>query len=57
MNVTETAKKTLFLLVFAFLIYYLVTEPANAAHVVRSIFNTIGEAFDSIDKFFRDLAS
>jgi hypothetical protein len=57
MNVTETAKKAVYLLVFAFAIYYLVTQPENAAHSVRAVFDWIGNALQAIAKFFRALVA
>jgi hypothetical protein len=56
-NVTETAKKAAYLLLFAFLVYYLVSQPANAAHSVRSVFDWVGGALQSISTFFRTLVA
>jgi hypothetical protein len=57
MNVTETAKKAAYLLLFAFAIYYLVTQPANSAHAVRSVVDFLGNALQAIAKFFRTLVA
>jgi hypothetical protein len=56
-NVTETAKRALFILVFAFALYYLITQPVNAAHVVRAVIDFIAAAFNAIARFFRALVA
>jgi hypothetical protein len=55
-NVTDTAKKAVYVLVVAFLLYYLITQPVNAAHVVRTVLDWIVIAFNAIVRFFRALA-
>jgi len=52
---TQTLKKTFTLLVVAFLLFYLLTKPAQFAEVVRSIGSLLEAGFDSIIKFFNAL--
>ena len=56
LNVTDTAKKAVYVLVVAFLLYYLITQPVHAAHFVRTVLDWIVIAFNAIVRFFRALA-
>lgn len=49
------ARKALLFLVVAFLIYYVVTAPEEAAEVVRAIGQTIQDAVSAILRFFDGL--
>jgi hypothetical protein len=51
--VVTWVKKAVWLLVAAFILFYLFTKPEQAAAVVKTFFG----AFDSIVRFFRALAS
>jgi hypothetical protein len=48
----KLVKNALWALLIAFVIFYLVTRPEAAADIVRSVF----AAFDSIGRFFTQLA-
>jgi len=48
----KLVKNALWALLVAFIIFYLVTRPEAAADIVKSVFG----AFDSIGRFFTQLA-
>lgn len=48
-------RKVLLGLVIAFVVYYLVSEPVNAADAVRGAVSAVGGAFESIVAFFSRL--
>ena len=52
---TQTMKKTFTLLVLAFLLFYLLTQPRQFAEVVRSLGSVLEAGFDSIIQFFNAL--
>jgi hypothetical protein len=54
---TDVVKKSLTLLVLAFAVFYLVTEPEAAADAVRGAFGAVGDAFDAVIRFFDELSS
>ena len=49
-------KKALFWLIVGFAIFYIWAEPAEAARIVRGIFDFVLEVFRSIITFFTALA-
>lgn len=49
---SKLVKNTLWALLIAFLIFYLVTRPEAAADIIRNIFTV----FDAIGRFFTQLA-
>ena len=53
---TAVARKTVVLLVIAFAVFYLVSQPEAAADAVRGALEAVGAAFDAIIRFFRALA-
>lgn len=53
----QTMKKTLSLLVIAFLLFYLLTQPQQLAEVLRSVGSTLEAAFQRIIEFFEALTS
>jgi hypothetical protein len=54
-NMTQTLKKTFTLLVVAFLLFYLLTQPQQFAEVVRSLGSLLEAGFDSVIEFFNAL--
>jgi hypothetical protein len=50
------AKKTLVVLLVAFLVFYLVSRPESAADAVQAVLDAIATAFRSIVTFFNSLA-
>lgn len=50
------ARKMVVLLAVAFAVFYLVSQPEDAADAVRDVFTFVGEVFDAIIRFFRRLA-
>ena len=54
---TDAAKKGVTLLVIAFALFYLVTQPEGAAAAVRGAFDAVAQAFSAIIRFFEALAS
>ena len=52
---TQTLKKTFTLLVVAFLLFYLLTQPQQFAEVVRSLGSLLEAGFDSVIEFFNAL--
>ncbi|MEV4456748.1 hypothetical protein ACWEQG_22150 [Microbispora sp. NPDC004025] len=50
-------KKVLTYLAIAFVIFYLFTQPANAAGAVRSLFGGITTGAESLSAFFTSLFS
>jgi predicted PurR-regulated permease PerM len=53
----QTMKKTLTLLVVAFLLFYMLTQPEQFAQVLRSLGSTLQAAFERIIDFFNALLS
>ena len=53
---TDVARKALVLLVIAFVVFYLITQPEGAADAVRGAVAAVGDAFDAIMRFFNALA-
>jgi hypothetical protein len=53
----ETMKKTLTLLVVAFLLFYLLTQPEQFADVLRSLGSFLEDGFERIIDFFNALTS
>jgi hypothetical protein len=51
------AKRVIVFLVVAFFLFYLISQPEQAAAVVSTVFAALGVAFNSIIRFFRSLAS
>ena len=47
------AKKTGLLLLIAFLIFFVVNSPADAAAVVKNTQHVLGHGFDSLSEFIR----
>jgi hypothetical protein len=54
--VTDVAKKSVTLLVIAFALFYLFTQPENAADAVRGAGNAVGDGFQAVIRFFNALA-
>ncbi|MEW9531461.1 hypothetical protein [Microbispora sp. NPDC049125] len=50
-------KKVLTYLVVAFVIFYLFTQPANAANAVKSVFGGVTTGAERLAAFFTSLAS
>lgn len=50
-------KKTIIILIVAFLLYYLFTRPGDAADVIQDIVDGIIEGISQIVNFFERLAS
>ena len=50
-----TLKRTAWWLLIAFVVFYIVKYPDEAADTVRSIGENIGEGFDKIAEFVREL--
>jgi hypothetical protein len=48
-------KKLLGVVVLAFAGYYLLTQPAGAADVVKGAVGVVGDAFNSVIRFFNAL--
>lgn len=48
-------KKIVGLLAIAFLLFFVITQPAGAAGVVQSILGTLRDAAEAIASFFRTL--
>lgn len=48
-------KKIVGLLAIAFLLFFIITQPAAAAGVVQTILGTLRDAAESIASFFRNL--
>lgn len=55
MVVDVNVKKIVGLLAIAFLLFFVITQPASAAGVVQSILATLRDAAESIAAFFRSL--
>ena len=57
-GVSELARRkdAVVLLVVAFAVFYLVSQPEAAADAVRGALEAVGAAFDAIIRFFRALA-
>lgn len=53
----QTLKKTFALLVVAFLLFYLVTQPQQFAEVLRSVGSALEAGFERVIKFFNTLLS
>ena len=51
------AKRVIVFLVVAFFLFYLISQPEQAAAAVSTVFAAVGIAFNSIVRFFRSLAS
>jgi hypothetical protein len=51
------AKRILFVLVVGFLLFYLITQPESAAAAVRTVFDAVALAFQSVVRFFTSLAA
>jgi predicted PurR-regulated permease PerM len=51
----QTMKKTLSLLVVAFLLFYMLTQPQQFADVLRSVGSTLQAGFDQVIEFFNAL--
>ncbi len=49
------AKKVLMLLVAAFAIFYLLSQPVAAADSVKFAAGGVGDAFTQVGRFFREL--
>jgi small-conductance mechanosensitive channel len=49
-------RRTLFVLVVAFCLFYLVKQPEGAARAVRTVLAALSQAFNSILLFFTSLA-
>jgi hypothetical protein len=47
----------LILVVVAIILYFVITQPDNAAATVRTIFAAIGDAINQIIRFFRGLTA
>lgn len=54
---TAVVKKSVFVLVVAFLVFYLVTAPAASAEAVRSGADALGTGASAILTFFRQLSA
>lgn len=50
-------KKTVIILVVAFLLYYLFTRPAGAADFIQAVVDAIVDGFNQVVNFFNRLAS
>lgn len=50
-------KKVLLWLTIAFVVYYLVSEPVNAADAVKGAASAVGDAFESVVSFLSRLFS
>ncbi|MBD3134773.1 hypothetical protein [Microbispora bryophytorum] len=50
-------KKVLTYLAIAFVIFYLFTQPANAADAVKNLFGGIGTGAERLSAFFTSLVS
>ena len=50
-------KKTLFWLVIAFAVFYLISQPSSAAGAIKGAASGVGAAFTSIITFFTTLFS
>ena len=53
---TDVARKAVVLLVIAFAVFYLVSQPEGAADAVKGALAAVGDAFDAIIRFFKALA-
>ena len=51
------AKRVIVVLVVGFFLFYLISQPEQAAAAVRTVFGAIGIAFNAIVRFFRSLAA
>lgn len=49
---TDVIKRTLALLVVAFAVFYLLTQPEAAADAIRGAASAIGTGFDAVIRFF-----
>lgn len=54
---TDVAKKGVTLLVLAFAVFYLVTQPEGAADAVKTVMDAVASGIESIIQFFRALVS
>lgn len=50
-------KKNLRYVAIAFLIFYLLSQPANAAEVVNNIIAALGDAGDSLARFVNNIGT
>jgi hypothetical protein len=48
-------KRVLAVFVLLFFVFYLISQPESAAHLVRTIFEVIGIAFQALVRFFHAL--
>jgi hypothetical protein len=53
--VSESLKKVTWLLVIAFLLFYLLTAPAEFANTLEDVAGWFGDAFDAVIRFFQAL--
>ncbi|GGO12373.1 hypothetical protein GCM10011574_30790 [Microbispora bryophytorum] len=57
MGARMNLKKVLTYLAIAFVIFYLFTQPANAADAVKNLFGGIGTGAERLSAFFTSLVS
>lgn len=50
-----TAKKTLSWLIIAFVVFYIITQPQELAHIIRSVIHLLHRAADSISELINNL--
>jgi len=50
-----TIKRIIAWLVLLFIIFFILTQPATAASLVRSVFGGIGDAVSALASFFQSL--
>jgi hypothetical protein len=50
-------KRIIIFLVVGFALFYLISQPANAANAVQAVFAALAKVFRSIIIFFQSLAS